>query len=116
MAVKYKNLEISINKELAPEGLTWYVICADPKRNRIEAVNVFNYNEFAADVQMLMGSKKSLGRQRFAYYLKCAITYHFSRDEVIIVSPHNDSVCEKMSISSQLIMNFSAFADFVWNF
>ena len=116
MAIKYKNLEISVNKELAAEGLTWYVVCADPKKNRIEAVNVFDYKDFAADVQMLMGFKKNLDRQRFAYYLKCAITYHFSRDEIIIVSPHNDSVCEKMSISSQLMMNFNAFSNYVWNF
>lgn len=99
--------------------LEWYVYCCDINRKKVCTYNIFSHAAFNKTCVKAAKEYKN-DRDSFMKEIRWGLRYLFgSRCEWEILiqlwPPHISDTTKKVDVADQVIMNWSNFADYIWN-
>ena len=99
--------------------MEWYVYYHNYNKDEIEKYNIFDHYGFRHDVEL--GIRQYDIKEEFAEDIKAELMYYFwSKAEwEVIVGPwcgSRNNKYIKIDVYDQVMLNWDAFVDYVWNF
>ena len=96
--------------------MTWNVFRYDINKRQIVVYNIFNHGGFIKDISKFVNDSN---KEEFTEKLKkCVMYYFWARCEYEVVisgwPPAHSDVDKKVDIYEQLMLNWYAFVDYVW--
>ena len=100
--------------------MEWYAFIEDFNGRTIEKFNIFNHHAFREDCKKNAKKYKD-DKEKFLEEVRRDLMYYFwskAEYEIILTSmfesPHHRFKSEKIDVYDQVMMNWPAFAEYIW--